>query len=149
MSSLNLNRFCSTKQNGSPSSGRLNSYWLMTSLNRWRRMNRSCSFGSTSFMDDSVALLRPDVVHALSELVLRVVLLVRLGAEVLLGLRQPLVVLRHVLEDLDLHRVVLDVEDVLLAGLQRDVQREVGPLDVAGEHHPVPPALHDLEARRR
>src|SRR3954471_12586836 len=51
MSSLNLNRFCSTKQNGwpglSPSSGKENSYWLITHLKRWRRTKRSWAFGST------------------------------------------------------------------------------------------------------
>src|SRR3954452_12888624 len=57
MSSLNLKRFCSTKQNGSPgsspSTGRENSYWLITGLMRWRSTKRSCAFGSTiasSFM---------------------------------------------------------------------------------------------------
>src|SRR3954451_21773188 len=50
MSSLNLKRFCSTKQIGSPGSlplGRKNSYWLMTSLIFWRRTKTSCWFGST------------------------------------------------------------------------------------------------------
>ena len=47
MSSLNLNRFCSTKQNAWPSSGSENSYWLMTSVNFCLRVNRSCLFGST------------------------------------------------------------------------------------------------------
>src|SRR5690349_16485375 len=52
MSSLNLKRFCSTKQIGSPGvlpspAGRKNSYWLMTSLIFWRRTKTSCWFGST------------------------------------------------------------------------------------------------------
>src|SRR5215210_2105901 len=55
MSSLNLKRFCSTKQIGSPgdlpsSAGRKNSYWLMTSLNRWSSRKRSCWFGSMTVL---------------------------------------------------------------------------------------------------
>src|SRR5439155_22967208 len=52
MSSLNLNRFCSTKQNGLPPLplrfGTLNSYWLTIGRMRWRRRNRSCWLGSTA-----------------------------------------------------------------------------------------------------
>ena len=37
MSSLNVKRFCSTKQNGSSPSASENSYRLTTGANRWRR----------------------------------------------------------------------------------------------------------------
>src|SRR4051794_2879432 len=51
MSSLNLKRFCSTKQIGSPGCpspfGIENSYWLTIGRIRWRRMKTSCSLGST------------------------------------------------------------------------------------------------------
>src|SRR3954470_5104668 len=46
MSSLNVNRFCSTKQNGSSPSASENSYRLTTGANRWRRTKLSCWFGS-------------------------------------------------------------------------------------------------------
>jgi len=50
MSSLNLNRFCSTKQTGSPGSpsgpATEISYWLSTGRMRWRRTKRSCWLGS-------------------------------------------------------------------------------------------------------
>src|SRR5258705_13926862 len=52
MSSLNLNRACSTNANGSPglpsSAGSENSYWLTIGRIRWRRTKRSLSLGWTS-----------------------------------------------------------------------------------------------------
>src|SRR4051794_17581988 len=47
MSSLNVKRFCSTKQTGSPSVS-VNSYWLTIGRMRWRRRKVSCSFGLTT-----------------------------------------------------------------------------------------------------
>src|SRR5258705_10593851 len=55
MSSLNLKRACSTNANGSPSSSRANSYWLMTMRMRWRRKKRSCWLGSTAGMSAPLA----------------------------------------------------------------------------------------------
>src|SRR5919197_4317873 len=54
MSSLNLNRACSTKHTGSPGSpsapGTVISYWLMTGRIRWRMTKRSCWLGSMSIV---------------------------------------------------------------------------------------------------
>ena len=47
MSSLNLNRACSTKQNGGSPSASENSYRLMTSVAFWRSTKLSCWLGST------------------------------------------------------------------------------------------------------
>src|SRR3712207_3720234 len=69
MSSLNLKRACSTKQNGGSSSASENSYWLMTSLMRWRRTKRSCWFASTVGMVSGWAVgLVPVVVRLVGTL---------------------------------------------------------------------------------
>src|SRR5262245_55187845 len=58
MSSLNVNRFCSTKQNGSSPSASENSYRLTTGANRWRRTKLSCWFGSTGLVAIVIGLER-------------------------------------------------------------------------------------------
>src|SRR6185295_13421249 len=58
MSSLNVNRFCSTKQKGSSPSASENSYRLTTGANRWRRTKLSCWFGSTGLIPVVVGLER-------------------------------------------------------------------------------------------
>src|SRR3954464_9336010 len=59
MSSLNLNRACSTNRTVGPgapdSSGSENSYWLITGRIRWRSRKRSCVWMSVAVEDSSMA----------------------------------------------------------------------------------------------